>query len=594
MNAPINTVSILSKCYEHQQRLDNVFKDLSNDMTLSAINHLKTQMLLLSDWLFELTPTNSDIVLAQALSFNKSLLPHTNQAFLAAIIATKFSHRLHFHGQHAALLVHAALTMNISLLIDNSDICLALHKRQKLDKNQLHRYQKYPLMSAQFLNKYNLLDKSALHWILNHKEQLNGSGFPAGIKQHKIPTNTQILGLISRFTELILPKENGVIIKTKQVLAHLVRHQHHFNINLINQLIQLIDKPLPSFIYQLNKTQYAFIVSTDYTIDNNSLQMVPFSVEENSLSMSKELEEDTIDYQRHYMPPPTIISQKIMTHFLQDYKHEPLEDISGQTQRLKPHSELSSLLNELSTHLPDTSIIESLIAQQPILGEKLIAHLQQQYPESKFNNSYHAIQMAGFPNVPSLLSRLALNAQLSYFQFQGSIDLQQKVNCAVNISQAVGGFCRHVLPNELAMFTQLNLAPLYLDQHVVNSKFRQLISFEKCAIHHGFSLAGLNNTTRQPKVTMALAKIWAPKKSLLNAISGITHPDLIKTKKEREFVAGFELAIYITHSVFHDFDLNDIEHETRLTAICRDLKIKAHDLQLLQQTALSHHPLCEL
>ena len=41
MNAPINTVSILSKCYEHQQRLDNVFKDLSNDMTLSAINHLK-------------------------------------------------------------------------------------------------------------------------------------------------------------------------------------------------------------------------------------------------------------------------------------------------------------------------------------------------------------------------------------------------------------------------------------------------------------------------------------------------------------------------------------------------------------------------
>lgn len=594
MNAPIKPVSILSKCHEHQQRLNSVFEDLSNGMTLNAINHLKAQMLLLSDWLLELTHTNSDIVLAQALRFNKSLLPHTNQAFLAAIIATKFSHQLHFHGQHATLLIHAALTMNINLLIDNNDISIALHKRQKLNKEQVQKYQKYPLMSAQFLNKYHLLDKSALHWVLGHKEQLNGSGFPAGIKQHKISTNMQILGLISRFTELASPKDNQTPVKIKQVLAYLVKHQHHFNISLTNQLIRLIDKPLPSFIYQLNKTQHALIISTDYNIEDNNLQMIPFSVEEGVLTLIKEPEQDTIDYQRHYMPPPSIISQDIIAHYLQDYMHEPLEDISDQTQRLKPSSELSSLLNELDTHLPDTNVIESLITQQPILGERLIEHLQQQYPDSKFNNSYHAIQMAGFANVPPLLSRLALNAQLSYFQFLGSVDLQQKINCAVNISQAIGQSCRYILPNELAMFTQLNLAPLYLEHNVINSKLRQVVSFEKCDIHHGFSLAGMSNTPKQPKVTMALAKIWAPKKPLLNALSGITHPDLIKTKKEREFVAGFELAIYITHSIFHGFDLNNIEHENRLTAICRHLKIQPQDLQLLQQAALSHHPFCEL
>jgi len=594
MNESINNVSILSKCHEHQQRLDNVFKDLSNDLTLSAINHLKTQMLLLSDWLFTLTPTNSDIVLAQALSFNKSLLPHTNQAFLAAIIATKFSHHLHLHSQHATLLIHAALTMNISLLIANHDISLALHQRQKLTQEQFKKYQQYPLMSAQFLNKYHLLDKSALHWVLGHKEQLNGSGFPAGLKQHKLSTNTQILGLISRFTELISPKDNGALIRIKQVLAYLVKQPQCFNINLINQLIRLTDKPLPGFIYQIDKTQYAFIVSTDYTIDNNTLQMIPFSIEDKVLSFSEESKQDVIDYQRHYMPPPSIISQDTIAHYLQDYLHEPLESISDQTQRLKPNSNLNSLLNELNAYFPEANVIEPLIAQQPALGERLIEHLQQQYPESKFNSSYHAIQMAGFTNASPLLSRLALDAQLSYFQFLGSVDLHQKIHCAVNLSQVIGESCGYVLPNELAMFTQLNLAPLYLEPHVINRKSKSAVSFEKCNIYHGFSLAGLNNTTKQSKVTLALAKIWAPQKSLVNALSGITQPDLIKTKKEREFIAGFELAIYITHSIFHGFDLDNIEHETRLMVICRHLKMKPQDLKLLQEAALTRQPMCEL
>jgi transcription termination factor NusB len=122
MTMPKEPLSLLSKCNDQQQQLDAIFEQLSQELTLSAINRLKAQVLVLSDWLYSLNDENSDVVLAQAMRYLTTYLPHTNQAFCAGIITAKFCHRLTLHGQHARLLISAALTMNISLLLANKSL----------------------------------------------------------------------------------------------------------------------------------------------------------------------------------------------------------------------------------------------------------------------------------------------------------------------------------------------------------------------------------------------------------------------------------------------------------------------------------------
>lgn len=592
MNEPVELSPIFEKCITHQQQLDAAFTQLSSELSLSAINRLKAQILLLSDWLFTLSEQNSDIILAKALRHSSSFLPHTNQAFVAAVVMAKFTHRLHYHGQHGRLLISAALTMNISHLTSKNGLSDVLYKNSKLNTDQLKKYHQYPLLSTQFLNKYDVIDKAALHWVLGHRELLDGSGFPAQLKQHKIPFNMQLLGIIARFTELTSPRENRACARIKQVMSYLLKHQHHFNIHLIHHLISLIDKPLPGFIYTLNKTQSALIISND--VLNDEHEYIVFSIDEGALNLDEKHQKSAIDYQRQYSTAPSNFSDRILGNYLSDYRDEPFEDLSDQTQRLKPNKNLSLLLTELESAIHDKNAISTLIEQQPVLGERLINQLQKQFPTSQFNSSYHAMQMIGFKQVHPLLGRLALDAQLSSFKFLTSDDLNQKINCAVNISQVIGNSCQHVLPNQLAMFTQLNLSPLYLEHRVINSQARQKVKFKKCNIHHGFSLAGISNTPKQQKVSTALTKMWAPQKSFINALNCIINPDLPRNAKIRELISGFELAIYLTHSIFHDISLTDKVQDNHFKMICRDLKLTPKDINELQQTTLANHPLCSL
>lgn len=590
MTVPKEPTSLLVKCTDQQVQFNATCLQLSEELTLGAINRFKAQVLVLSDWLFGLNAANSDLVLARALTHSTDYIPHSNQAFCAGIITAKFCHRLHLHGQHAKLLISSALTMNVSLLLNG--LSTHIYQQKKLTSQQIKQYQHYPMSSAQLLSKYHIIDKSILSDILSHRENLDGSGMPTKLSQHKISRNSRLLGIVSRFIDLTAAKHNRSGYKIKQALAYLVQHQQQFDMSLLNQLINLVDKPLPSFIYKLNKTQYALINHSDQYA--GVMSCVAFSIEQGQLHLKKDSEQHPIDIQKIYLTPPSVISSRLLAEHLEEYVDEPLEDISDQTQRLKPSDDLSLLLHELDAHLPNKSLISELISQQPVVGDRLIKYLQNNYPSSHFNSSYHAMQMAGFNQVKPLLSRLALNEQLSHFQFSNAFELQQKVNCCIALSAEIANECQHVLPNQLAMFTLLNLAPLYLESRVINGKKNEPVSLKKCHVYHGYSLVGLNNSQKQPKISMALAKIWAPQKTIINALSAIDKPELKRPPQERELIAGFELSIYLTHTVFNSLSLKNALNESKVIAICRELKLTKDKVLRLQQLSLCHQPMCEL
>ncbi|MGB0898785.1 MAG: HD domain-containing phosphohydrolase [Psychrobium sp.] len=590
MNSPKEPVLLTAKCLEQQTQLNATFEQLTQELTLGAVKRLKAQILVLSDWLFSLNEENSDLVLGQALCYPKHFLPHTNHAFCQGIIAAKFCHRQHYHGQHAKLFISSALTMNITLLL--TGISAALFQQKKLSPQQIKQYQQYPISSGQFLNKYHVIEKAALGDIINHRELLDGSGFPTQIMHHQLTDNMRMLAIIAKFIDLTSPRINRAGYRTKQALSYLSQHRQQYDIDLLNLLINLVDKPLPGLIYKLNKNQHALITQVSHY--TNELQCQAFSIEQGHLQFESTTQQDAIDTLKNYLAPPSAISDRIINQSLQEFIDQPLEDISDQTQRLKPSDDLTLLLNELSAHIPEQEAISELIARQPVLGDQLIKHLQQQYPSSQFNSSFHALQMAGYSQAKPLLSRLALESQLSQFTFINGKTLRQKINFAVSTSQWIAQQCQHVLPHQLAIFILLNLAPLYLERIIINGARKRTLDITKCHIHHAYSLAGHNNSTKQQKVSMALAKIWAPQTAVLNALSANTAAQKQNTGAEQELVVGFELAIYLTHHVYHHLSLNELLADNRLITTMRQLKINTDMLQKIISQTLASRPMCEL
>ena len=590
MNAPKEPVLLTAKCLKQQTQLNATFEQLTQELTLGAVKRLKAQILVLSDWLFSLNEENSDLVLGQALCYPKHFLPHTNHAFCQGIIAAKLCHRQHYHGQHAKLFISSALTMNISLLL--TGISAALFGQKKLSPQQIKQYQHHPISSGQFLNKYHVIEKSALSDVISHRELLNGSGFPTKITHHQLTDNMRMLALIAKFIDLTSPRINRAGYRTKQALSYLSQHRQHYDIDLLNLLISLVDKPLPGLIYKLNKTQHALITQVSHY--TNELHYQAFSIEQGHLQFESATQQDDIDTLKHYLAPPSAISDRIINQSLQEFIDQPLEDVSDQTQRLKPSDDLTLLLNELSAHIPEQETISESIARQPVLGDQLIKYLQQQYPSSQFNSSFHALQMVGYSQAKPLLSRLALESQLSQFTFINGKTLRQKINFAVSTSQWIAQQCQHVLPHQLAIFILLNLAPLYLERTIINGARKRTLDITQCHVHHAYSLAGHNNSAKQKKVSMALAKIWAPQPSIINALSAKNTSQTKSAGAERELIAGFELAMYLTHHVYHQLSLSELIADNRLTTNLRQLKINTDMLQKMISETLTSQPMCEL
>lgn len=590
MKAPKEPVLLHQKCLDHQTQFNDTLSQLSQELSLSAIKRLKAQVLVLSDWLFRLHEENANYVLAQALKHDTNLLPHTNQAFCAGIIAAKFSHRLHYHGQHARLFIASALTMNISLHL--TGISQLLYNQQKLTTAQIKQYQQYPITSAQFLNKYHIVEKTALTDIINHRELLDSSGFPAKLCHNKLTYNAKLLGTICKFTELSSPKAQRSAHRIKQALSYLLKHQQQYDITILNQLVNLVDKPLPGLIFKLKKTQYGLITKLNHY--DNELSYHVFSLEQGQLVINKNVQQIAIDYQKNYFVSPTLLTSRTTHQYFSDYIDEPLTDISEQPQRLKPSDDLTSLLHELSAQLPNKETIGELIARQPVLGASLINYLQTQYSNSQFNNSFHAIQMVGFSQAKPLLSRLALQAQLTHFDFPTASTLRQKIGFAMASADLIAQHCQHILPHQLTTFVQLNLAPLYLERSVINGCINHQINFKQCHPFHSYSLVGHNNNAKQQKLSLGLAKVWAPEQIIINALNHSSDSEIQPSPSERELTAGLTLALYLTHHIYHQLPLDLQTGDGRLNASLRTLKIKPPQLQQLITDTLTYQPMCEL
>jgi len=114
------------------------------------------------------------------------------QTIRAAIVCEVISRHLGWSDQDRAILVSAALTMNISM----ADLQDKLNTfSQALDETQKKEIKNHPQKSVMMLKQKGVISKIWLDTVLQHHENPNGTGYPKGLKSNEILPSARLLSL---------------------------------------------------------------------------------------------------------------------------------------------------------------------------------------------------------------------------------------------------------------------------------------------------------------------------------------------------------------------------------------------------------------
>ena len=116
-----------------------------------------------------------------------------------------------------------------------------LEKSEKLDDAEFEKIKEHPKMSVDIASKNMIHIKRVLEGIMYHHENLDGSGYPKGLKGKEIPIFAQIIGICDAFDALTTDKVYRS--KYSSFDALMLMHnemKHHFSQEFIKVFIQLL------------------------------------------------------------------------------------------------------------------------------------------------------------------------------------------------------------------------------------------------------------------------------------------------------------------------------------------------------------------
>lgn len=569
-----------------RKQLDNLLKGFDGKPA-SAVK-LKAQVIITCEQFATLSSDNKSLLVALALRPTDRISPLTHHSFCCAVILSKFSQQFHYHSHYSAELISAALTMRLGLDLQGQQLSNVVYQRQKLTQNQQKYYKDYPLHSAKYLHKARVISKNSVYATLQHQELLDGSGYPKQLKSHQISHSGQLLSLVNKFVELVTPRHQRAPFSISQSLSYLARRPHLYNERLLKQLTLCLTQSKLGMSVSLPRKSIGLIKSVNAL--DSSMMLDCFEDVDGSLKAGEQTKKQLFD--NSFIPKiaPKGISESKMFTLLEEHKLVRITDICHSIGRLKPTPTLAVLLDSLASLSPEQEVIAHQIGALPSLGEDLITSLMAQYPNRKFNSSFHALQMVGFSQSRPLLSILALRHQLAYYYFPALSALDMKVDTLLATARHISEYTPKVMPNQLAMFVLVNVSPLYFDQRVHGTTLPMKVDLNHVNPLQAAALMGLTASPKQAQIINTLGRLWENNRNTKQLI--LLENDLTKTENRfhHELVLGYQLALILTQHIYNNLSFEHHKVQAHLKVICRKLKISSKALEALCQQTLSTAP----
>ncbi|NRA69706.1 MAG: hypothetical protein HRU24_01700 [Gammaproteobacteria bacterium] len=581
---------LLTALFKQRQQFSTVIDVMASSPIKLPASQLKTQLIILSQWLWLLSDDSADIIQAQCLYQPKQYSQLANKSFCAGVLTRGLCYQLNWHGHSAKTLISAALVMDLGLAIDCPTLTAGWFDLKTLSPHQRTSYRNHPLTGASYLHKHLIIKKQSLKSIMEHHELLDGSGFPKKLRGYQTSTAGKILSLVSKFCELVSKHPKRASYTVKQALRYLAQRPNQYCADLLRHLSVTLNKPAITGTVQLKNQQFALIY--DFNQATQQASIIEFNGQQPSLN--HQITQIASSNIANITANNKIYDEKKFAKIWAELELHTRKDYSNSSQRLRPHKVLNLLLEQLELDTPDPQLMTQLIAQDQQLGDAFIEVLQQQYPNKNFNNSYHALKMAGFYQSKPLVSLIGLQQQLNQFDFPIRRTLSQKINLAVAVSRVATQYTSCVLPNQAAIFTLLNLAPLYFDHFIISLPNRSPVKLNELNLTLGYSLVGLAECPQQAKLTYSLAKQWDNRNQTLLALKMINNELNQATLYQEEIINIFKLSILLTHHIYHGIKLEDPLLSMATKSHFRIMSLERHDVKAIIESALSCGPFCEL
>jgi HD-GYP domain-containing protein (c-di-GMP phosphodiesterase class II) len=167
----------------------------------------------------EAITTNPDIALACIL-FKQAAEGYSNRHLMdAAILSIMVARAMQIPTTEIESIAAAALTMNIGMLRLQEDLQNRVEAPTDEERLLISRH---PELSVTLLREAGVTDSLWLTYVLNHHENVDGSGYPTGMVGNSIPDGAKIIALADRYTAMIAPRKFRKAMHPTQALRGLL------------------------------------------------------------------------------------------------------------------------------------------------------------------------------------------------------------------------------------------------------------------------------------------------------------------------------------------------------------------------------------
>lgn len=116
-----------------------------------------------------------------------------------------------------------------------------LEKKTNLSREEKSKLQNYPMVGATIMRKLDVLEEIVLNCHLEHKELLDGTGYPRGLKAGEMSLYGKLASLVHTFSEMIT-KDSGASADIGKSLEYLARSTDKYDSKLVKKLLKSSQK----------------------------------------------------------------------------------------------------------------------------------------------------------------------------------------------------------------------------------------------------------------------------------------------------------------------------------------------------------------
>jgi HD-GYP domain-containing protein (c-di-GMP phosphodiesterase class II) len=136
-------------------------------------------------------------------------------------LALNLSFALNWNTEDIAILELGAILHDIGKIVVPSQV---LKKTGPLDAEEWKLMRKHPEAGAKMLEGVDHL-RAAVPYVLYHHEWWNGSGYPMGLKEDKIPREGRLLAIVDAFDAMTSNRPYHASMPATEAMAELTRYR---------------------------------------------------------------------------------------------------------------------------------------------------------------------------------------------------------------------------------------------------------------------------------------------------------------------------------------------------------------------------------